>query len=488
LFAVRTIGDVIFYDDDPTSSVTVVEPPAFPQDRGIMVNGKSDGSLEADYPTMALSALVPALMAERHERAFVIGLGTGVTAGELAALDATREVRVAEISRGVIEASPLFDGGNLGVSKSPKVVVRRGDAYRTLLQSADRYDVIVSEPSNPWVTGVEMLYSREFLDAARSRLAPGGVFGQWFHLYESDVEVVALVLRTYASVFQRVSVWFALGSDLLLLGFDRADRALDVKALEARFGSPDFAAGFARVGIESFPQLLAHEVLPLGTLHAAEQPGETHTLRHPILSYRAARAFFRGQPAWLPPYLSRPHRRVAARNSLLRRYAGRGGALPDDVFDAVAREICRFNRQEQCATLFARWGIDHPDSARLESTLAEVRENAKGSNPGLAPASLARLRALFAGRVPAVADDASLARAEAVTDRFVRHYHHAVPFDRRALDRVWNRCRAKGCEERRREAEESLGKLGGKARKEGPTADTGRRPSATDHGIVARRP
>jgi spermidine synthase len=130
------------------------------------------------------------------------------------------------------------------------------------------YDVIISEPSNPWVVGVEMLYSREFLEAARERLAPGGVYAQWFHIYESDPEVVALVLRTYASVFPNISVWYTLASDMLLLGFNQVDRALDVEALEERFARSDFRAGFERVGIESFAQFAAHELLPLGTVQA----------------------------------------------------------------------------------------------------------------------------------------------------------------------------------------------------------------------------
>ena len=304
-FQRRQAGEVIFYDDDPTSTVSVRRPKSNPENLAIIVNGKSDGSLKTDYPTMSLAALVPALMAERHERGFVIGLGTGVTAGELASLDATREVIVAEISRGVIAASPLFDHGNLAASKNPKIQVKRGDAYRTLLRSQGSYDVIVSEPSNPWVTGVEMLFSREFLEAARSRLAPGGVYGQWFHLYETDVEVVKLVLRTYASVFPHVSVWFTLRGDLLLLGFDRPTRALDVDALEERFGQPDFSAAFARVEIDSFVQLIAHELLPLGTLHAVEREGPVHTLRHPILSHLAARAFFPGQRSHAAPVRQR---------------------------------------------------------------------------------------------------------------------------------------------------------------------------------------
>ncbi len=287
---------MVFYTDGPTSTVTVVDPPGgSAENRAILVNGKSDGALFSDYTTMALTALIPALMAERVEKSFVVGYGTGVTTGELAALDSMRTVDVAEISHGVIQAAPLFEDGNLAASTSPKVSIRRGDAYRTLLQSREKYDIIISEPSNPWVVGVEMLYSREFLEAARERLTPGGVYAQWFHSYESDSEVVALVLRTYASVFPHVSVWYTFGADMLLLGFDRVDRAFDVEALEERFARSDFAAGFARTGIENFAQFAAHELLPLGTLHALEQPGEIHSLRHPLLSYRAARAFFRGR-------------------------------------------------------------------------------------------------------------------------------------------------------------------------------------------------
>ncbi|MBW2494257.1 MAG: hypothetical protein JRE43_05865, partial [Deltaproteobacteria bacterium] len=104
MFAGRDIGTVITYDDGPTSTVTVTDPVGSSENRSILVNGKSDGALVSDYPTMALTALIPAIMAESHENCFVIGFGTGVTTGELAALDDTRSVKVAEIAHGVIEA------------------------------------------------------------------------------------------------------------------------------------------------------------------------------------------------------------------------------------------------------------------------------------------------------------------------------------------------------------------------------------------------
>jgi hypothetical protein len=436
-FERRSRPEVIFHDDDPISTVTVGRPQGKPENLGLYVNGKPDGALVGDYPTMSLTALIPALLAEQHNRAFVIGLGTGVTAGELAALDATQQVVVAEISRGVIAANPLFDAGNLGTSKHPRIELIRGDAYRTLLRSSGRYDVIVSEPSNPWVAGVEMLYSRE-----------------WFHLYETDDEIVELVLRTYASVFPHVSVWFSLRSDLLLLGFDRPERALDVRALEARFQQPDFASAFARVGIERFPQLLAHELIPLGTLHAEPLAGPIQTLRRPILSDWAARAFFRGREASIAPYLSPRHQEVSVRNSLLRRHAGGGDALPEEILESAVRESCRFERRADCGTFFARWAFDHPGSQRRRAALAELRRTPDGNLPNLAPARLQELLALYSGRIRAGETGAiPHADVQRLTHGFLSHYHHAVPFDRRAIAEAWDRCNGEGCAAGRRRAQ-----------------------------------
>jgi hypothetical protein len=366
---------------------------------------------------------------------------------------------VAEISRAVIASAPYFDIGNLAASKNPKVEILRGDAYRTLLRTDGEFDLIVSEPSNPWVTGVEMLYSREFLQAARERLSPGGVYAQWFHVYESDADVVALVLRTYAEVFPHVSVWFALGSDLLLIGFDDSERALDIAALEERFAQPDFTAGFARVGISSFPQFLAHELIPLGTLHASSLEGDIQTLRDPILSYRAAKAFFLGNRSWLPPLTSVAHRDIALRNSLLLRHAAGGDVLPERHIEATARELCRLRRTEQCATIFARWQLDRPGSPRLKSALEELRRMNRGYLQALAPRKLRQLRMLYTGRVPDAGGTLSARRAEEITERFLVHYHHAVPFDRRVVEAVWGRCRGVDCEDRQRNAWQHLRSL-----------------------------
>ena len=293
--------ELLFYDDDPVASIAVHE---FrfrgERQRAILTNGKPDGATKVDYPTMALAGLLPALLVPKLERAFVIGWGTGVTAGELAALSTTREVAVAEISSAVFAADPFFASANLRAGESPKLRRIRSDAYRALLRDDARWDAIVSEPSNPWMAGVEMLFSREFLLAAKSRLAPGGVYVQWFHSYESDDATLALVLRTFTSVFPETMVWYTLGDDLLLFGFPEPHADLDPAVLAQRMAHPDLAAGLARAGIGSVAELAAHELLPLGVLGALPLEGPLHTLLHPRLSYRAARAFFAGGRSRLP--------------------------------------------------------------------------------------------------------------------------------------------------------------------------------------------
>jgi hypothetical protein len=282
------------------------------------------------------------------------------------------------------------------------------------------------------------------------------VYGQWFHVYESDNEIVSLIFRTYASVFPHVAVWFTGASDLLLLGFDRPERALDLGALEARFRQPDFAAGFARVEIDSFPQLLAHELIPLGTLHAEALEGPVQTLRRPILSDWAARAFFQGERAWVSPYLSGRHREVSIRNSLLRRYAGGGTSLPEEILETAARETCRMNRGADCATFFARWAFDHPDSAHRGATLSELRRDLRPENPHIAPRLLGGLLTFYTGRVDPESDELTSARAQRLTLRFLNYYHHAVPFDPRALEEAWDRCQGDGCDAARAQSEKSL--------------------------------
>jgi spermidine synthase len=426
---------VISYEDDPTASVAVLEIEVCDGivSRSILNNGKSDGNTYNDYPTVGLLATIPALLAERVEQAFVVGLGTGVTVGELALLPSVERVVVSEISPAVVRAAPLFDFANHGVTKSPKVEIIRTDAYRSLLRSDERFDVIVSEPSNPWVQGMEMLYSREFLEAVRDHLRPGGVYAQWTHLYATDDASIELVLRTHRDVFDQVSVWFGRGMDLIVLGFAEGADPLNVERLIERAEGSVFRPALERAGIGSVAELLAHEVLPLGVVAAARFEGPLHTLTEPILGYTAARAFYNGERAELPFSGYGLARKIGSENSLLRR------TMPRSSRDALFRGLCG-QRTRECVALLSRWHAAAPGSARTEEAIELASRKPLYGSPLTAEVVYAAARLHAPPGQEPERQPLPLSVCKRASAQYARFFTHAVPFSAEALLDVWGRC------------------------------------------------
>jgi hypothetical protein len=192
------------------------------------------------------------------------------------------------------------------------------------------------------------------------------------HQYESAPEVVALVLRTYASVFDEVAIWYDVGSDLLILGMQGGrDSARDLARIEERYRRPDYAASLQRSGVRTLPELLAHELVPFGVVRSLGLEGPVHTLFHPRLSHEAGIAFFAGAGGALPPVPA--HAVLAAHeSSLLGRYASRfRGDLPDAERALVAREICPA-RANECIALLADWQRRRPASPLFLEVLREA--------------------------------------------------------------------------------------------------------------------
>ncbi len=431
---------IVFHDDDPNTTVTVREfsQGARASSRSLFVNGKSDGNTTGDYGTMAMLAVVPALFAERAENAFVIGFGTGITAGELSQLAETQSITVAEISSGVIAAAPLFDFGNYGVSRNPKLTFVHSDAYRALVRSARQYDVIISEPSNPWVTGVEMLYSQEFLAAARDHLTPRGVFAQWFHFYDTSDATIELVLETYASVFDHVAVWTVNYADALILGFRDPMWALDLERLAARMQQPDFHLALRRLEATDLATWLAHETLPLGVVHAAALRGPVHSLIHPRLSFVAGRAFFTGGRGSVPFTGYGAPAEIGTANSLLGRYRAQlSGDEAREALDHAAWRACRAVLSN-CGGLAAAWANAHPNPERFAPLAEMLRERG--------PRYLERLQRLLGADPSAPAPSGRIPPDEAIewTRLYRRAYAHAEPFDPAQLVEVWRRCAPDG--------------------------------------------
>jgi spermidine synthase len=188
-----------------------------------MVNsGKVDASTRGDMKTQTLSAHLPMLFHRDAKTVMVLGLASGVTAGEVLHYPVER-LDVLEINQEVVRASDIFIPWNNNVLSDPRtnLIVQDGRAH---LQLTDRkYDVIISEPSNPWMAGLAALFTYDFFALARERLNEDGIFVQFIHSYQMDWPTFSLVGRTFAKVFPNSLLILAdpsgIGSDYFLVGF-----------------------------------------------------------------------------------------------------------------------------------------------------------------------------------------------------------------------------------------------------------------------------
>ncbi len=207
--------EVIWDGDGTESSVALVQSPS---GYAFIVNGKSDGSAVGDAATQVMMGVLGAILHPHAHRSLVIGLGTGSTAGWLGAIPSMERVDVVELEPLILDVARACTPVNRDVLGNPKVHVTIGDAREMLLTSGDRYDLIASEPSNPFRAGVASLFTREYYKAASDRLTQDGVFVQWIQAYEIDSRTLRTIYATMASAFPYVETWETLVGDIVLVG------------------------------------------------------------------------------------------------------------------------------------------------------------------------------------------------------------------------------------------------------------------------------
>jgi spermidine synthase len=278
---------LLFYRDGRAATVSVGQ--SGPH-RYLRINGKTEGSTSVDMPTQELVGHLPLLLHPDPHDVLVIGLGTGVTAGA-AARHGIGRLDVVEIEPAVVEAAGRFFGeANGHVLLDPRTRTIIADGRNFLLTTSDRYDVIISEPSNPWISGVASLFSQEFFQLARERLRQGGTMVQWVQLYNLGADDLKMVLKTFQSVFPATTVW-NVSEDLLLLGRTEP-KPLDLARVKTRFATARVAQGLGYPGNGSWPSLLGFFTLgETDTVRFVERAGTNTDDRLP-LEFSAPRALY----------------------------------------------------------------------------------------------------------------------------------------------------------------------------------------------------
>jgi len=255
--AVASADRLLYYKDGLSATVSVHRQGELLYMR---VNGKTDASNSGDMHTQLMSGHLPLLIRPDAKRALVIGMGSGVTAGAVA-LHPTERIDLIEIEPAVVEAAAFFVKENRGILTNPKAHVAIADGRNFLLASDGDYDVIISEPSNPWMRGIGNLFSLDFYELTAQRLAPKGIVCQWIHTYGLFPEDVKMVVKTFRSVFPHTTIWNTNRSDLLLIG-SKDPWTLDNAVLQSRYSAiPGLREDLARLGIHSPLAILADFVL-----------------------------------------------------------------------------------------------------------------------------------------------------------------------------------------------------------------------------------
>lgn len=173
--------------------------------------------LERDIATQVLLPVITlAHRPQAHEIA-VIGQGSGMTSHILLGSPVVRHVTTIEIEPEMINASRAFYPANRRVFEDPRARFVLDDAKSYFAASGKHFDLILSEPSNPWVSGVSGLFTTEFYARVRTHLAPGGVFGQWLHLYELNDVLATNVLAALDRNFLSYEIFFTSNADVLIV-------------------------------------------------------------------------------------------------------------------------------------------------------------------------------------------------------------------------------------------------------------------------------
>lgn len=285
---------LLFYDEGLSTVVTVAQSR---QTGNVWLanNGKVDASTTVDMPTQVLVTHLPMMFARDPRRVAVIGLASGISAGALTLYDEVEHIDVVELEPAILKAARYFEDFNHHLLDDPRVTVHANDGRNHLfLAEPGSLDVIVSEPSNPWISGVSNLFTQEFFELGLERLAPGGVWGQWVQMYGMDDRDLSSLLGTFSDVFPHVALFAAAeDADLVLVG-SREPLVLDTgHAARLVTGHPGRQAEFNAIGVHTPHDLLAYFQMDRDALQALAGDTQRNTDDNMRIEFSAPRNLHR---------------------------------------------------------------------------------------------------------------------------------------------------------------------------------------------------
>jgi len=251
----------------------------------LRVNGKTDASLALDMRTQLLSGYLPMLFHANPKSALVIGQGSGITLGAVEQFPVNK-INLVEISPAVIDGSRFFDPFNHDALNDERLSILLEDGRNHIALSKKSYDVIVSEPSNPWISGVGALFTVDFFDLLKKRLNPGGLACIWVHTNMSP-DSFKSIIRSFTEKFPFVTMWESIaGDDYLLIGSEQEYR-LSFEKAQKYLTNEITGKDFAHIGIRNVPDLMSLMIMSRPKLVEFSKNTTLHTDDNSFLEFNA---------------------------------------------------------------------------------------------------------------------------------------------------------------------------------------------------------
>jgi spermidine synthase len=310
LLDAKGVEQVKIHLDGKTSTISVTGTSEF---LALRTNGKSEGAVRIDSGPpvddermMTLLGALPQFLAPEARLAANIGFGTGLTSHTLLASTRLKVLDTIEIEPAVVQAAAVFRPRNARALDDPRSHLHYDDAKTYFSAQQRRYDVIVSEPSNPWVSGVSGLFSLEFYRDVRRYLRDDGLFLQWVHVYEMTPALVATIVTTLGQNFEDFELWLPNHGDLIVVAVPKGRVP---RPDGGAFANPALRAELARFNIRNLDDLLLYRVAgrsALGPYYGAFG-AQLNSDFAPILDLNAGFArFLRQQVDDIPSLLESP--------------------------------------------------------------------------------------------------------------------------------------------------------------------------------------
>ena len=226
----------------------------------ICTNGKPDaainvkGGICGDEYTMSLIAVLPLAVKTDISNVAVIGMGSGMTSHFFLYDSSLSSLDIIEIEPAMVEGARKIGDKVANTFRDPRSHIHIEDAKSFFSTRSNKYDVIVSEPSNPWVSGVAGLFSHEFFSHIKDYLNDGGLLVQWFHRYESDMSIIVSIFKALRSSFPNYQLYIT-GSDLMVIA--SPDSSADLSLKNDIFSNRTLARPLQQMGFQSLQDLQA---------------------------------------------------------------------------------------------------------------------------------------------------------------------------------------------------------------------------------------